>query len=436
MTVSEYARNAAGELELKPAELASAAKEFSRSMEEGLSGRPSCLKMLPSFISGPTGEERGEVMAVDFGGTNVRILRASLDGSGGIAVLGRERFPLRDPDRGVDYTSASTSAAELFGYIARKAAELAPEGRDYPLGHTFSFPCAQDGINSARLIHWTKEIKTSGVLDRDVNALLAEALSARNATRVRPVAVINDTVGTLLAAAYERRGVDIASICGTGHNSCYIEPAHPLTGRAMIVNMESGNFDGLRRTEWDIRLDESSDRPGAQRTEKMASGHYLGEVVLQVLSSMAGAGFIPASEALGRRGALGGADLDAVIADGEELAETARVARSSLGLDGLDRESLAAIRDIARAVGRRSARAVAATFSGALLRIDPKIAREHVIAIDGSLYERMPGYDAGIKEALHDILGQGSLRVSTVLAKDGSGIGAAIAAAIAAKERA
>jgi hexokinase len=53
------------------------------------------------------------------------------------------------------------------------------------------------------------------------------------------------------------------------------------------------------------------------------------------------------------------------------------------------------------------------------------------VAIDGSLYAHMPGYEAGIRAGLEVVLGPGAGRVTTRLIKDGSGIGAAIAALVA-----
>lgn len=49
-------------------------------------------------------------------------------------------------------------------------------------------------------------------------------------------------------------------------------------------------------------------------------------------------------------------------------------------------------------VARRSARLAAATYHGVLLRIDPALSGPHVVAIDGSLYEKMPGYAGWIQE--------------------------------------
>ena len=47
-----------------------------------------------------------------------------------------------------------------------------------------------------------------------------ETLAARGLGAIRGRAIINDTVGTLLAAAYGRHHVDVASICGTDAAVC------------------------------------------------------------------------------------------------------------------------------------------------------------------------------------------------------------------------
>jgi hexokinase len=49
-----------------------------------------------------------------------------------------------------------------------------------PLGFTFSFPCKQEGLNSARLVSWTKGFKCSGVEGQDVVQLLKDAIDRRN----------------------------------------------------------------------------------------------------------------------------------------------------------------------------------------------------------------------------------------------------------------
>jgi hexokinase len=430
MILSEFVKETCGRIDPTPEALRQVAARFEAAMREGLAGRPSSLRMLPSYINRPSGGERGEAVAIDFGGTNVRILKVGLTG-GGVECGKQSKFNLKDPGGAYDYTREQTRAEDLFNFIARHVAELLAGDRStLPLGHTFSFPCRQEGINRAILIQWTKEIRTSGVEGWDVTPLLEAALARQGVRNVRPRAVINDTVGTLLAAAYQFRGVEIGSICGTGHNTCYLEPRHPLTGEPMIVNMESGNFDEIHLTPYDNEVNQASIHPGAQMLEKQVSGAYLGEVVLAVLRRMAAAGLFPAGNRNWDRGTLTGIHMTRILEDGADCGNTKTVAQDQMGLAGLTDEQLIALRNIVGSVAGRSARLVGATFAAILRTLDPELSQEHVVAIDGSLYAHMPGYDAGIHSALEAVLGSGAGLVATRLIKDGSGIGAAIAALV------
>jgi hexokinase len=199
----------------------------------------------------------------------------------------------------------------------------------------------------------------------------------------------------------------------------------------MIVNMESGNFDGVRLTGFDRAVNEDSVRPGAQLLEKMVSGAYLGEVVLAALRGMKAENLLPGGSRKWERGTITGVHLAQVLRDvtGRENAKC--VAETRLGLPGLTDEQLDAIRKLVESVTGRSARLVGATYAGVLRYIDPGLEQAHVVAIDGSLYAHMPLYDAGIRAGLEAVLGSGARRVTTTLIKDGSGIGAAIAALVA-----
>lgn len=46
----------------------------------------------------------------------------------------------------------------------------------YLTGFTFSFPCKQEGLASARLTSWTKGFSCSGVVNEDVVKLLQDAI--------------------------------------------------------------------------------------------------------------------------------------------------------------------------------------------------------------------------------------------------------------------
>jgi hexokinase len=386
--------------------VASIARDFCHAMEEGLVNKSGPLKMLPSFLTRPSGKEKGLFISLDFGGTNVRVQVVKLEGNGQWNIPKMQSLPLRDPGGQYDLTLYTTSAEELFAFLADQIAIMVDKKTSYSLGHTFSFPCRQIDLDRAELLQWTKEIRTAGVEGKEIGMLLKESLIRKGLQNIRPVAIINDTVGTLLTAAYLDPFADIGAICGTGHNTCYWEPS-----LNQIVNMESGNFDRLPVTIYDLELDKESEKPGKQRLEKMVAGHYLGELARLIAVKRFGTFMPPYS-------------LDTKV-----LAQL--IAREDFSLGGLQGEETALVREIGLELVTRSARLVASTFLGVLARIDPEMKSRHTIAVDGSLYEKMPGYAAVIKETLAEALGPQAPLVTIKLSKDGSGIGAAIAAALA-----
>jgi hexokinase len=91
------------------------------------------------------------------------------------------------------------------------------------------------------------------------------------------------------------------------------------------------------------------------------------------------------------------------------------------------------VREVCRMVSTRAARISAAAMAAVITKMDPSLSRKHTIAIDGSVYEKHPGFSANIRSALKELFGPKASRIRLVLSKDGSGKGAAIIAAVAAK---
>lgn len=398
------------------AQIQDIAGAFRQAMTAGLQGAPSPLKMLPSFLDTPKGGVEGTYVAVDFGGSNIRALEVELHNRQAHIV----RFTKQELPK-------AASSSELFGCVAKLVKEVATSAAY--LGHTFSFPCRQQDVNTAHLIAWTKEITTPGVEGEDVNRLLAIALKQQGLA-IQPVAILNDTVGTLLTAAYRYPDADIAAICGTGHNTCYLEPAVPPYGRAMVINMESGNFDQLPYTEFDNALDATSDRPGQQRLEKMVAGRYLGELARLVILDLIGQGKLPpGDEAFHTPYSLSTEEISGWVEGGRPGPWL-----KARGLELWTDLQCSQVVEVCKDIILRSAQLAAATFLGVLQHIDPALLYKHTIAIDGSLYEKAPGYADQIEYVFRGALGNKGGSVEVKLVKDGSGIGAAIAAAVASRE--
>ena len=158
------------------------------------------------------------------------------------------------------------------------------------LGFTFSFPMSQEGLASARLVSWTKSFNCPGVEGEEVVSLLQNAIDSKN-LKVKVVAILNDTTGTLVAGSYVDPNCTVGLIMGSGHNGCYFESSENIVrwsgGRQwVIVDPEFGAFGDpgkggvldFLRSEFDNKVDEASLLPGKYTFEKYIGGNFLGEI--------------------------------------------------------------------------------------------------------------------------------------------------------------
>ena len=408
---------------------------FHEEMQLGLAGEECSLKMIPAYVGRPQGTEKGQFLALDLGGTNFRVLVVKLDGKGQAAIAVAGKF-------GIPHALMHGDCVGLFDFIADGIQAFFREhklGRQqaYALAFTFSFPVEQSSIASGKLIEWTKGFTASGVVGRDVVVLLAEALKRRKLGFIRIAALANDTVGTLVAGSYADPSCDMGVILGTGTNACYPEKSTRIGKRPgleacgeMIVNMEWGNFDKLRTTAYDRLLDAASPSAGRQQLEKMVSGMYLGEIARRVIVEMTGKGLLfkgkyPA--AFAGEYALTAEHLS-LLASGADIF-------TSLGLAGVTAAERQAVREIGRIVSARSAGIAGAAIAAVVTWMDAHLEMDHTVAIDGSLFEKYPGYPDEMTALLQGLFGERAARIKLRLVRDGSGIGSAIIGAVAASTR-
>jgi len=429
-----FKKNQLGKIEkafsLSRAGMNSIIRNFHREMERGLAGKNSSLRMIPAYVAKPTGEETGKYIALDLGGTNFRILELELKGKGKISPPYEKKFVLEKK-----YTSGEGKA--LFDFIAKCVKNFifkagVRHGETCKIGFTFSFPVKQTGIASGILVNWTKDFSARGIEGRDVVGMLSEALQRAGLGQVRVSALVNDTVGTLVARAYQDKNCDVGLIIGTGTNACYEENLQKIKkwrgpkkiGEKMIVNIEWGNFNRLPFNLFDKLLDKNSLNPGRQILEKMVSGMYLGEIVRLVLRDCGFVGFSAAhsfkSEYISRIEADNSTDLRGVKTFFKKYGS------GSLGL-----EERKMIKSICQLVTSRAARISASALAAVVTKIDPALRRKHTVAIDGSVYEKHPGFARQMQQALKEIFKTKTKQLKLVLAKDGSGKGAAIIASLA-----
>ncbi|GAA5807927.1 hypothetical protein MFLAVUS_001307 [Mucor flavus] len=421
------------------------ADQFVREMEKGLDHQGATIAMIPSFVAGRcTGNEKGTFMALDLGGTNLRVCHVTL--------LGNGEHTIRQQKYVVSEELKTGPMRNLCDFIADCVDSFLTENGTIDsnsiiqLGYTFSFPVLQTSINRGVLKQWTKGFNCSGAVGKDVTILLQDSFRRKN-INVNIAAIVNDTVGTLMAYAYKHPETTMGVIMGTGFNASYYEDMSKVkkwtgkTDQEMVINMECGAFDCERRvlplTVYDNKMDRESLNVHQQLYEKMVAGMYLGEITRNALIELIDRQLLfngESSKDLNKIWSFETAYMSTIEVDEtEDLCDTAHILESVLSIPSTTLADRQMVKKLCNAVGVRAARLASCHIAG-VLKHTGKVGQECIVAIDGSLFEFYPNFEKNMGTALAAILGeQARSKVKFDLARDGSGLGAAIIAMIAAK---
>ncbi|KAI0092534.1 hexokinase [Irpex rosettiformis] len=512
--------------------------QFLEDFRVGLSEYNHPMAMIPTFVTGvPNGSETGTFLALDLGGTNLRVCEVKL--------LGNHEFTLRQQKYKVSDALKTGEASVLFGnYLADSVDaflttpsvspttaaqnpfagssaidEINPEvDPALPLGLTFSFPVEQTALNQGKILTWTKGFAAKNAIGHDVVQLLQDAFNRKH-LHVRCVALVNDTVGALLSRAYTAGGCILGAIFGTGTNGAYVEKVENIaklgdapvrkSGGEMVINAEWGAFNNTRSvlpsTPFDNKLNRKSINPRYQAFEKFISGMYLGEITRNILLTLIDAapkplifnGFSSSTlndhygidtaimseiEAAWEAGRPQDAHVKPVEGAHDPVLDTSApevphtngtkakevphhftevdkaspedVARlekirgiiSQLFFIDLEHVSLRdaaivrwAVSIVANRAAQLSACAVAtvliqtgrAKLGGGIIPAEDRV----IVGVDGSLIQYYPNFNARLRASLRMLVGEDvESRVDIGMAKDGSGVGAALCALQAIKQ--
>uniref|UniRef100_A0A8C6W3U3 hexokinase n=3 Tax=Nannospalax galili TaxID=1026970 RepID=A0A8C6W3U3_NANGA len=413
-------------------------------LEYGLKKKTHALatvKMLPTYVYGmPDGTEKGKFLALDLGGTNFRVLLVKIRS-------GRRSVRMYNKIFAIPLEIMQGTGEELFDHIVQCIADfleyMGLKGAQLPLGFTFSFPCRQMSIDKGTLVGWTKGFKATDCEGEDVVDMLREAIKRRNEFDLDIVALVNDTVGTMMTCGYEDPKCEIGLIAGTGSNVCYMEEMRNIElvegdeGK-MCINTEWGGFgdngciDDIC-TQYDKEVDEGSLNPGKQRYEKMTSGMYLGEIVRQILIDLTKQGLLfrgQISERLRTRGIFETKFLSQIESDRLALLQVRRILQQ-LGLDSTCEDSIV-VKEVCGAVSRRAAQLCGAGMAAIVEKKREDQGLEHLkitVGVDGTLYKLHPHFSRVLQETVEDLAPQ--CDVTFMLSEDGSGKGAALITAVA-----
>ena len=400
---------------------------FRAEMDAGLSGLPSSLAMIPTFIPVdrpvPTGVP---VIVLDAGGTHLRAATVVFDETGRARIADYSR--LRMP--GVD---EELSAEAFFDRFVEVLLPLAPKaGR---VGFCFSYPAEITPEGDGRLLTWTKEIRAPEVEGLFVGRNIGDRLRARGHSL--RFSLLNDTVAVLLAGRSIARPRDFGSyvgfILGTGTNTAYVEDNLRIKKRSDLepgsrqaVNVESGNFSRCPRTEVDERLDAGTNNPGEYTFEKMVAGAYLGKLARHLLLSAAEEGLFsgPGAAHIRQIRSLSTVQADRFLRNPEES--------GPLGDPALTRDDRESAAVLISGVISRAALFAAVNIASAVLKSGAGRSphRPVCVNIDGSTYYKTGALRSQTERSLRDILGREGVHIELVQLADSPLIGAAVAGLI------
>lgn len=127
----------------------------------------------------PTGYETGTYLALDMGGTNLRVCEITLTDEKSTFEIIQSKYRMPEELK-------TGSSNELWEYIAdclQQFIETHHAGKKdmekLPLGFTFSYPATQNYIDHGILQRWTKGFDIDGVEGKDVVPMFEAALARR-----------------------------------------------------------------------------------------------------------------------------------------------------------------------------------------------------------------------------------------------------------------
>ncbi|KAL8819043.1 MAG: hypothetical protein Q9223_002441 [Gallowayella weberi] len=272
------------EQQLRVESLLALSKKLQAEFKKRLQSSPQC--MLPSHnYTLPTGKEHGTYLALEVGGSTLRVALVDLDGRASSTQSLRIR---RIVTSTIDNRVRDLRGLAFFDWIAGRIEEMLAADREacdhmqlkepLPMGIAWSFPID----------------KRDGTLQKALNII-----DASQNLNIRLDAIVNDSSAAVLSRAYVDPSTRLAVILGTGINAAIHLPVSSLHESKfgsrqvpttvdtthVLVNTELSMFGkhAFPVTRWDEHLNAHHILPDYQPMEYLLAGGYMGEIVRLII---------------------------------------------------------------------------------------------------------------------------------------------------------
>jgi hexokinase len=376
------------------------AEKMAQDMLRGLKGQPSSLPMIPTYLSNEGTVPKGECAAViDAGGTNFRSALVRFEDKGyKLEKLRRCRMP---------GTEKPCTWEDFISFVADQIEPLLSETR--LIGFCFSYNAEITPDIDGKVKTIDKEVVITGCEGQLVGASLKAELRRRGIQNVI-IVVLNDTISALIGGALGgsegtfggSKGTysgQVGQISGTGTNTCAAIPKFMLEklglsgDESMLVNLESGMYDGIESGDFDLMLDSLSANPGQKLFEKKTAGVYLGQLCRLMLLAACDEGLLSQGSCDKIRNLTG--HIDSAVIDGWAKGENL----DEVSFNGAD---AAFVREVSLAMFQRSARCMCVNLLaiGLLLGAGLDEDRPILVCAEGSLVQRSRYYRPALEALL------------------------------------
>lgn len=288
--------------------------DFNESLSEN-----SKLTMLPNYNISPTGNEEGNYLIIDVGGSTLRVaviridpfVNESEDRSERVHIIIEKKWHISDSSKTID--------SEFFRWVSSKVYETLQEqdlirAEDLVIntGISWSFPLEQVSHNSGKIVYVGKGYTiASDIYNQDLKFILEKSLSDNYNITIDIKTIINDSLAVYSAGSFMDKHMKLALVLGTGFNMCCslrtgnLHEQKKLNQDAILLNTELSLFGHTLISDlankYDSKIDKRFDFKDAdlnfkphmtvdpltndifQPCELMTSGRYLSELTRLIL---------------------------------------------------------------------------------------------------------------------------------------------------------
>ncbi|CCE72960.1 Piso0_000567 [Millerozyma farinosa CBS 7064] len=278
------------------------------------------MTMLPNEKICPTGDEHGEYLVIDVGGSTLRIAIVEIKPPGDSDENDdrEKRINLVSERQWTVENSVKVMDLKFFRWIAKNAKETLAYREDFVSGKcklktgiSWSFPLEMTSHSSGNILFAGKGYTISQeVYGKDLKYILESVFLESYGLQIDIKSIVNDSLATYAAGAFLDKNMKLAMVLGTGLNACCliktdsIHEKKRLDSDYVLLNSElsffgrdlislSNKFDTMIDSHFDYRNTKLPYKPHMeldtltkeifQPLELMTSGRYIVELVRSII---------------------------------------------------------------------------------------------------------------------------------------------------------